>query len=78
VKNIAAGQLPHYSSSKSPQGKTPSSQESQRLIATFQRIAAIRDPIERRFELNRAAPDHGLPKTEFRKIFELWVLGGAG
>jgi hypothetical protein len=55
----------------------PSSTEFQRLIASFQRIAAICDPIERRFELNRAAPDHNLPRAEFRRLFELWVLGGA-
>lgn len=78
MKNIAAGRLPHNNSPKIPQGKTPSSVEFERLIASFQRIAAICDPIERRFELNRAAPDHGLPRAEFRRLFELWAIANLG
>jgi hypothetical protein len=81
MKNFAAGRLPQHSSRKSSQGKTPSSPEFERLIATFQRIAAINDPIERRFELNRAAPDHGLPRAEMRNLFEQWAItlvGGQG
>jgi hypothetical protein len=77
MKNLATGQLSLNNSRKSTRGKTPSSPEFQRLIASFQRIAAICDPIERRFELNRVAPTHGLPRAEFRRLFELWVLGGA-
>jgi hypothetical protein len=80
VKNLA-GQLSLNNSRNSPQGKTVCSPEFQRLIATFQRIAAINDPIERRFELNRAAPDHGLPRAEMRNLFEQWAIalvGGQG
>jgi hypothetical protein len=76
VKNFATGRLPVNSSRKSSQDKTPSSLEYQRLIATFQRIATISDPIERRFELNRAAPNHDLPRNEMRIMFREWFLGG--
>jgi hypothetical protein len=77
MKKSIAGRLPLNSSPKSSHSKTPPNPEFQRLIATFQSLAAISDPIERRFELNRTAPDHGLPRAEFRRLFELWVLGGA-
>ncbi len=65
----------------SPQAISVPSPEFQRLIATFQRIAAIGDPIERDFELGRSARDHGTPRSEFRRLFWQWVetqvLGGA-
>jgi hypothetical protein len=77
MKKIAAGRLPLNSNRKSLWSKTPFSPEFKSMISTFQRISAISDPIERRFELNRSAPDHRLPKTEFRKIFELfWEVQG--
>jgi hypothetical protein len=81
LKNSVAGQLPLNNSRKSSRGKTPSSPEFQRLIANFQRIAAISDPIERDFELGRSARDHGTPRGEFRRLFWQWFgqqdLGGA-
>lgn len=46
----------------------------ERLIQSFRAIATIPNPIERRFRLNRVAPYHGLPRAEFRKLFELWQL----
>jgi hypothetical protein len=80
VRNLA-GQLPLNSSRKSSRGKTPSSSEFQRLIATFQRIATINDPIERDFELGRSARDHGLPRQEMRRFYREWAIaqihGGA-
>ena len=81
MKKIAAGRLPLNNSRNLSQGKTLSSPEFLRLIATFQRIAAISDPIERDFELGRSARDHGTPRGEFRRLFRQWVerqgLGGA-
>jgi hypothetical protein len=63
---------------KSPQGKTLSSPEFQCLIATFQRIVAISDPIERDFELGRTAKDHGLPRQEIRKLYREWAIAQLG
>jgi hypothetical protein len=77
VKNFATGRLPDNSSPKSSQDKTQDKNDFERLIATHRRISAISDPIERRFELNRIAPAHSLPRAECRRLYELWVLGGA-
>jgi hypothetical protein len=80
-KNHTAGRLSFNDSPKMPQGKTPSSVEFERLIATFRRIAAINDPIERDFELGRSARDHGLPRQEIRRFYREWAIaqvqGGA-
>lgn len=46
----------------------------ERLIQSFRAIATIKGQTERRFRLNRVATYHGLPRAEFRKLFELWQL----
>jgi hypothetical protein len=75
VKNLDSG-LPNCSR-KVPQGKTASNPEYLRLIKSVQRIATIKNPIERRFELNRVAPTHDLPRAECRSMIEQWFLEGA-
>jgi hypothetical protein len=62
----------------SPQANSAPNSDFQRLIATFQWIAAINDPIERDFELGRSARDHGLPRQEIRRFYREWALTQRG
>lgn len=48
--------------------------EFQRLHQSFKAIAAIPNPVERRFRLNKIAPYHDIPKAEFRALFRLWHI----
>jgi hypothetical protein len=50
----------------------------ERLTQSFEAIATIPSPTRKRFSLNKIAPYHGLPRAEFRKLFEVWQLEKAG
>jgi hypothetical protein len=50
----------------------------ERLTQSFEAIATIPSPTRKRFTLDKVAPYHGLPRAEFRKLFEVWQLEKAG
>lgn len=50
------------------------SSEFDQLVKTFESIAAERSAFKRRFWLVSIASRFGLPKSEFRKLFDLWLL----
>lgn len=45
-----------------------------RLIASFESIAQAKSTLRRRFELCKDASYRGIPKAEFRKLFELRLV----
>jgi hypothetical protein len=46
----------------------------EQLTQSFEAIATITSPTRKRFSLNKTAPYYGLPRAEFRKLFEVWLL----
>jgi len=54
--------------------KLPSDSDFQRLIASFDRVNSIASPVRREFEIAWLAPYHGLPRSEFRRIYRLWLI----
>jgi hypothetical protein len=62
----------------SPQVKLDKNTEFERFIATFRRISAIYDPIERDFELGCSARNHLIPRQEIRRIYREWAISGVG
>jgi hypothetical protein len=51
------------------------------LCRSFEAIAQQQSTLRRRFELCKVAPFFGIPRSEFRRLFEIWLLetlnGGA-
>lgn len=52
-------------------------QDFERVQAAFQAIAQYKGS-RRRYALAVYAPFFGIPRAEFRKIFELWLMEGMG
>lgn len=44
-----------------------------RLIAAFRAIAKIDSPLRKRFTLIKISSYFGVPRSEFRKLYQLWL-----
>ncbi|NJR62917.1 MAG: hypothetical protein HC769_31510 [Cyanobacteria bacterium CRU_2_1] len=62
--------------------KLPSDKDFQSLIASFERVSSISNSVRREFEIAWIAPYHGLPRSEVRRLYRLWIVdrasGGGG
>jgi hypothetical protein len=49
-----------------------------RLIASFEAIAALGTRLRQEYTLSQVASFHGIPRAEFRRLYRIWVLESVG
>lgn len=48
-------------------------QDFDRVVAAFQAIAKLKSPLQQAFVLSRNAAFFGFPRSEFRRLFGIWM-----
>jgi hypothetical protein len=49
-----------------------------RLVASFEAVAALKSRLRQEFTLSQVASFHGIPRAEFRRLYRIWVLESVG